>query len=274
MTNSKLKIVYITDRDPVNRWVIQEIAARFPPILSLIVDWSQAQSGGWQRPPLLQYVRHVLDSKTRDRINANRDRWLAANMPHGITDLENEQVISPEALAESQTVDQLSSLAPDLIVVCGAPVLSQQVFALPSIATINVHFGISSAYRGQHGIFFPLRDRNFEQLGATAHVVDAGVNTGPVLLEYFPSIAASDHEFSLDMKMGVGIAEPIVNMLEQLEASDSRALSGLALAVSGKPIRFSDRSFMNSARHVISGLLRRNKLPTREARTNSHYRIG
>ena len=198
MINSKLKIVYITDRDLVNRWVIQEIAGRFPPALSLIVDWSQSQSDA-QRPPLLQYVLHVLDCKTRDQINSNRDRWLSANMPDGILDLENEQVISPRALTETQTVDQLASLAPDLIVVCGAPVLRKQIYDLPNIATINVHFGISSAYRGQHGIFFPLRDRQFEKLGATAHLVDAGVNTGPVLLEYFPSIASSDHEFSLDL---------------------------------------------------------------------------
>jgi len=239
MINSKLKIVYITDRDLVNRWVVS-------PNRTLS-----------DRRCCSMFAMYWI-AKPRDRINSNRDRWLSANMRDGIMDLEN----------------QLASLAPDLIVVCGAPVLRKQIYDLPNIATINVHFGISSAYRGQHGIFFPLRDRQLEKLGATAHLVDAGVNTGAVLLEYFPSIASTDHEFSLDLKMGKGIANPIVKMLEELENSDTRKLSGVPLARPGKAILFEDRNFVNSMGYAVSGLLKRRPLTTREARINQHYRIG
>jgi len=61
--------------------------------------------------------------------------------------------------------------------------LKPGIFHLPSHGTYVLHPGICPEYRNAHGCFWALVNRDKQRVGMTLLRVDAGVDTGPVLLQ-------------------------------------------------------------------------------------------
>ena len=48
-----------------------------------------------------------------------------------------------------------------------------------------MHVGITPNYRGSHGGYWALRNKDIENFGTTIHLIDAGVDTGAVIKQVF-----------------------------------------------------------------------------------------
>jgi len=60
--------------------------------------------------------------------------------------------------------------------------IREATFVLPAHGTINVHHGAVPEYRGGPPVFWELLDGR-ETVGFTIHLIDTGIDTGPVLAE-------------------------------------------------------------------------------------------
>jgi methionyl-tRNA formyltransferase len=56
-----------------------------------------------------------------------------------------------------------------------------------------MHVGITPAYRGSHGGYWALHNKDQENFGVTIHVVDTGVDTGAILQQVFTKPAQTDN---------------------------------------------------------------------------------
>lgn len=74
-------------------------------------------------------------------------------------------------------------LAPDVVVISGTRILSARTIAALGRPIINMHAGITPQYRGVHGGYWALVERDLAHCGVTVHLVDAGVDTGAVLYQ-------------------------------------------------------------------------------------------
>lgn len=74
-------------------------------------------------------------------------------------------------------------LAPDVMVISGTRILSARTIAALGRPIINMHAGITPQYRGVHGGYWALVQRDPAHCGVTVHLVDAGVDTGAVLYQ-------------------------------------------------------------------------------------------
>jgi hypothetical protein len=72
---------------------------------------------------------------------------------------------------------------PHLMVARSKTLLKPEVFALPSHGSYVLHPGICPEYRNAHGCFWALVNRDLRRVGMTLLRVDAGVDTGPVLMQ-------------------------------------------------------------------------------------------
>ena len=95
-------------------------------------------------------------------------------------------VNAPEAVA------RLRSLAPRVVVVSGTRIISSEVLDSVPAVFLNVHAGITPAYRGVHGGYWALAQGDPNHCGATVHVVDAGVDTGAIAAQAIVSPTARD----------------------------------------------------------------------------------
>jgi folate-dependent phosphoribosylglycinamide formyltransferase PurN len=109
-------------------------------------------------------------------------------------DVPARQINGPE------TAERLAALGPDLVLVSGAPILKPEIFDIPRLGTINVHFGIAPQYRGEHTLFWPLYLQDYEHIGVTIHRIDSRVDTGTMLARGFPELDERDSEATLLVK--------------------------------------------------------------------------
>jgi folate-dependent phosphoribosylglycinamide formyltransferase PurN len=82
---------------------------------------------------------------------------------------------------DQAVIDLIRSLDPSVVVVNGTRILSRDVLAATRAPFINMHAGITPAYRGVHGGYWALAERRPELVGTTVHRVDEGIDTGAII---------------------------------------------------------------------------------------------
>ena len=269
-----MKILFITNEDPVNRAVLSGLANYFSPCRTLCVSWDSSKAKRRSFIPTPRRVIGLLNTITQRKIEAHRTSEVNKRLAPDRIELPNEQQISTKVVNSNETAKLIADCQPDVMVVCGAPILRENIFSIPKICTINIHFGISSAYRGQHTLFWPMLENRFDQIGATIHMIDKGVDTGNLLFEVYPDVAPDDDEVSLELKIAEDIVEPFVAMLQRIESSQDRQLVGQPQHKTGKEIRYRDLSWWKSTVFTLKkrfGLL---KTPTITSRTKLFYKVN
>jgi folate-dependent phosphoribosylglycinamide formyltransferase PurN len=103
----------------------------------------------------------------------NRPAPRAAPHPR-VDHLEVMRFETPEGL------EAISSCRPDLAVVDGTYILSQSVFELPRLGSINLHCGYLPDYKGAPPAFWELLEGTPE-VGVTIHFVTADLDGGPII---------------------------------------------------------------------------------------------
>jgi phosphoribosylglycinamide formyltransferase-1 len=125
-----------------------------------------------------------------------------------------------EKLAEN-----ISHFNPDLIVLAGfMKVLPQSFVSQFSPRIINIHPALLPSFPGAHAVRDALA-AGARETGATVHIVDEGVDTGPVLGQQAVTILPADDEKSLHERIKVVehklLVDTIRNLaVKQLEPSE------------------------------------------------------
>jgi methionyl-tRNA formyltransferase len=110
---------------------------------------------------------------------ALRRAYAAAGEGPPIEDVATEVVRVPSLNGE-EARDALRRLGADVAVSLDNTIIREATFSLPAHGTINVHHGAVPEYRGGPPVFWELRDGG-DTVGFTVHLIDAGIDTGPVL---------------------------------------------------------------------------------------------
>jgi folate-dependent phosphoribosylglycinamide formyltransferase PurN len=87
----------------------------------------------------------------------------------------------------------LRELDPDVVVINGTRIIRGDVLETIDATFINMHAGITPAYRGIHGGYWALVEGDREACGVTVHVVDAGIDTGHVVGQALISPSTADN---------------------------------------------------------------------------------
>ena len=102
-------------------------------------------------------------------------------------------VFQPENFKDRADVDQLRSLAPDVLVVAAyGLILPQSVLDVPTRLPLNVHASLLPKYRGAAPIQRAVQNGDIVT-GVTIMKMEAGLDTGPMMLQRALRIAHNDH---------------------------------------------------------------------------------
>lgn len=154
--------------------------------------------------------------------------------------------------------DLLRRLAPDIIAVYGTGIIRARIIRLAGKAILNMHTGLSPRYRGSDTIFWPLYHEEPDWIGVTIHVLDEGLDSGPIIRTGRPEIAADDHEDSLFCK-AVMVGAPLYADAIRTVFQDGVSAAPQQLE-QGRMYRFVDRTVAAErqvGRLLRDGLLRR-----------------
>lgn len=146
------------------------------------------------------------------------ENYEAADANKAQPDSNPKVVRIPSRKIGSQSTAQLiAEYEPDVMFVCGAPILKQELFDLPKYGSVNFHFGYSPKYRGHHGLLWPFLQSDYENLGGTFLKIDAGVDTGTPLGFVFPEVSGSDTIETIEAKVSKMARDCISQVMSSVE---------------------------------------------------------
>ena len=126
------------------------------------------------------------------------------------------RVYQPDRVREPEFLDKLKALGPDLIVVAAfGQILPQALLDIPKIMPINIHGSLLPKYRGAAPIYWAMINGE-KETGITIMKMDAGMDTGPMLLKGSIPIGSEETLGELFGRMSKLGAQLLSEALEKL----------------------------------------------------------
>ncbi len=125
--------------------------------------------------------------------------------------------IGPRELNTQGTLRFLESASVDVVTVFGTNLIKPPLLGCRPERMINLHLGLSPYYRGTATNFYPLLNEEPEYVGATIHLLDAGIDSGPILGHARPAIVADDMPHTIGCKAILAGEEKMIDVLRDLE---------------------------------------------------------
>jgi methionyl-tRNA formyltransferase len=145
-----------------------------------------------------------LDRKKEREADAfflRRFRDQAKAFPAGVPTIQVTDVNS------EQVRRHLSNEQPDLILLFGIPILRPHILGIARRGVLNAHTAPLPAYRGTRVEFWQVLNGDLDNAGITIHVVDPGVDTGPLLFQRRVTVPPGTDRFMLRVYCLMAIME-------------------------------------------------------------------
>jgi folate-dependent phosphoribosylglycinamide formyltransferase PurN len=192
--------------------------------VELSVVYSRAGLGDQLRAGLDEYgvgmVQRYMSLKARpesgdDAEDAPRSLRSWA-VEHGLA------VSKHQRLDDSDCLEAVRALKPDLLVLTGADIVPASLLQIPELGAINPHYGLLPHYRGMNVTEWSIW--HDDPVGVTVHMVSTGIDTGATLLrecvrvergDGLPALRAKQQELSVRLlhdavvELRDGAASPI-----------------------------------------------------------------
>jgi methionyl-tRNA formyltransferase len=125
-------------------------------------------------------------------------------------------ILQPRRLRDEESVMQIRALAPEAIVVMAyGQILPENVLKIPGTACLNVHASLLPKYRGAAPIQAAIVAGDTET-GITIMYMDAGLDTGDILLQEKLAILPNETGGSLHDRLAQIAPDTLLNALAQL----------------------------------------------------------
>lgn len=128
------------------------------------------------------------------------------------------RVFQPPKVRAPEVVEQLRAIAPEAMVVVGyGQIIPQSIIDIPPLGIINVHASLLPKYRGAAPIQWAIA--NGEKVtGVTTMKIDAGLDTGPMLLKAETEIGPEETALEVGPRLAELGAALLIETLARLEA--------------------------------------------------------
>lgn len=111
--------------------------------------------------------------------------------------VENVEEFVPICIVENinsvTSQNAIEEVSPDCIILSGTRILTPEFLSKVTCSIINIHAGITPAFRGVHGGYWALALNKPDLFGATIHLVDEGIDTGAVIAHATTEPTPSDN---------------------------------------------------------------------------------
>lgn len=126
-------------------------------------------------------------------------------------------ILQPRKAKDDVFIQQLKELSPDLLVVVAyGHILPEAILAIPRIGAINIHASLLPKYRGAAPIQWAIINGE-KETGVTTMWMDAGMDTGNMLLSSKVAIEADDTAAVLHDRLAIAGAQLLIKTIRRLK---------------------------------------------------------
>jgi methionyl-tRNA formyltransferase len=125
-------------------------------------------------------------------------------------------VHQPERIRRPEVIAQLQAIAPEVMVLVGyGQIIPQSILDIPPLGIINVHASLLPKYRGAAPIQWAIA-RGETRTGVTTIRIDAGMDTGAMLLKWETAIGEEEIAQELSPRLAIAGADLLIRTLATL----------------------------------------------------------
>jgi len=211
-----MKIGLLTSIDTRHRYFAQRLCKQFNVVAVGYEATGYDPAGIVSRdltPDETNAVRRHFEERARQELAyfGHDSAFIAPSTAHAVSTIQPGRLNSPETLA------LLQSRGVDTLVVYGTNLLKPPLLDAFAGRMVNLHLGLSPYYRGTATNFYPLLNEEPQYVGATIHLIDAGIDTGPIVRHARPTITAGDAPHTLGCKAILAGIEAMIATLHDLQ---------------------------------------------------------
>src|SRR5262249_50006134 len=140
------------------------------------------------------------------------------------TPLTGEWRYDVENLNAEDALAIIRVLKPKAVFVASTGMLRRPLLEACNCPVVSYHSGVNPAYRGINGGYFALANGEPENFGVTLHLVDLGVDTGPVLATNKIPVAANDNIQTYMTLMAARSQELVTDTMARVLAGEAKPL--------------------------------------------------
>lgn len=158
----------------------------------------------------------VLEVVTQPDRPKGRQQELALSPLKSAAQRHGLPIFQPERIRRPEAVEHLRELHPDAMVVVGyGQILPQSIIDIAPLGIINVHASLLPELRGAAPIQWSIA-RGFKTTGVTTMRIDAGLDTGDILLRWETPIGPDETAIELSARLAEAGADLLVDTLARL----------------------------------------------------------
>jgi folate-dependent phosphoribosylglycinamide formyltransferase PurN len=196
MTNTSGLIALVGDAP--HAWTMVNALRRRFGDFPVIVERGESSSAFWARRRKKLGARAVYSMKAAQLAAKATKPFSRARLSELRAACNSSPVDGPvrrdvDNLNSDTACDVIRALAPKAVFVASTGMLRRPLLEACACPVVNYHSGVNPAYRGINGGYFALANGEPQHFGVTLHLVDLGVDTGPILATNQIPVAASDN---------------------------------------------------------------------------------
>ncbi|MFZ0591722.1 MAG: methionyl-tRNA formyltransferase [Bryobacteraceae bacterium] len=131
-------------------------------------------------------------------------------------------VLQPDRVRRPEHVATIAALEPSLMVVVGyGQIIPQSIIDIPPHGVLNVHASLLPKYRGAAPIQWAIAKGETET-GVTIMRIDAGLDTGDMLLKWSTAIYPDETASELSRRLAPAGAKLLIDAIKQIESGTAR----------------------------------------------------
>jgi methionyl-tRNA formyltransferase len=151
---------------------------------------------------------------------AGRGRAVQASPVKQCAAEEGIPVLQPERARGEEFLAQMRELEPDIsVVVAYGQILRPEVLQLPPLGSLNIHASLLPELRGAAPIPWAIV-RGYEESGVTIMRMEAGLDSGPILLQVPEPIRVDETGSELALRLSEIGAEALIEALAMMETGE------------------------------------------------------
>jgi len=154
-------------------------------------------------------------------------------------------------------INLILKLQTDLIVFTGGGLLRQNLINTAKFGVINCHMGILPEYRGMDCNYWAVLNKEYQNIGFTVHLIDFGVDTGPIIHKYyidpFDFSSINDLYKHIEYSLAKAIVDGILEVFsDNVKYELQKISSGRQYYTITKELKaFAEKQFKKSKKYLV-----------------------
>lgn len=227
-----------------------EMLARFPHAKVIIEEFEEETGKNYTRGEVTDAMKEHFNAfdLNEKKFFEERVRAREKALKAGII-----KRLAPGTINSPENAEFIQALNPSLVVVYSTSIIKEPLVGFFAGRIFNLHAGLSPHYRGAGTNLFPFYNEELEFVGMTVHHLDAGIDSGEIILQGRPVFERQDNTHTISNKNVVLGVELMVAAAKHFLAKEKILLSRKQDLSIGK--LYLKKHFNDEVLHRINTLL-------------------